>query len=771
MSYNNSSFQTAAQKDGVVDLAKYLKYWYLFVACIGLSLAIAYLYLKTTTYTFQVSSTLFIQEDKKGESALSGTAFNDLNMFNRTVTVDNEIATLRSRALLMKVMEDLNMGVTYFVEDPFKRIEIYGNDLPIQVKLVKANKYVYYQDITFTILDNKSFSIEEKETRHVYQFNRKIRTPNYTIEVTKGPAFHPDYPPVIVRFINLYKLAESYSGSKLDITPITKESNTIVLSIIDAVPRRSIDFLNKLIETYNYENVENKNKLALKTIEFINNRLKYLGADLTSTGQEVEQYKQANRVANVAADAQQSLQKSVEYNQQLSNIEIQKNVVSSLESYIEKPGSQFEMVPSTLGLPDATLAGLINKYNDLQIERQRLLRTAQPNNPIIVHVDEQLSGLKENIGESLRNIKKGLAITSSNLKSNSSQYESRILAAPAIERGLSERSREQGVKEGLYNYLLQKREEAALSVSATMPTSRVVDAPSSTSNPVSPKTSFIYLCAFFVGCILPASGLFIRDYLNTKVQGINDIEQINGVLILGELSHKQDKDTLVINKNSRTTISELFRYIRTNLNYMTDNITNKVMLVTSSMKGEGKTFFSINLGATLALVNKKVLLIEFDLRKPDLLKSLHLKNTIGLTNYFNSEASLDEIIQSSNYQPNLYVIGCGPLPEDPAELLMGPRVAELFEQLRERFDFIIIDTSPVGQVADAFSLAPYTDASIYLVRHNYTDKTQLNILKDIFENNKLKKPMVVLNDAKSESFKGYGYGGYGYNYTDKKAYS
>jgi capsular exopolysaccharide synthesis family protein len=325
----------------------------------------------------------------------------------------------------------------------------------------------------------------------------------------------------------------------------------------------------------------------------------------------------------------------------------------------------------------------------------------------------------------------------------------------------------------LYDYLLQKREETTLSLSANIPSSRVVDAPAAESTPLSPKTSLIYLVAFVLGCIVPASGIFAKDMMNTKVTDLSDVEGINGAMILGELSHKENQDTLVVKKSSRTTISELFRYIRTNLNYMTENSENKVILITSSMKGEGKTFFSLNLGATLSLTNKKVVLLEFDLRKPDLLRGMKMQQSTGITDFINGEASLDEIIRPSAFQENLFVIGCGEMPEDPAELLMSDKITELFAELKERFDYVIIDTSPVGQVADAFSLAPFADSSIYLVRYNYTDKVQLNILKDIFDNGKLNNPMVVLNDSKGDSFKGYGYGGYGYGLVPAKvgAYS
>ncbi len=769
----NPSFQKQSEKDQIMQmLSKYLKYWYIFLASIVICLALAWLYLQTKTPEYTVESTLVIQADTKGEGALKGSAFSDLDMFKQVVTVDNEIAALRSRTLWEKVLRQLPLQVSYYVENTFKTDQLYGDDLPVVVEIEKLGKMAFLQSPTITAIDNNTFKLGDAESDgRVYKFGQRIRTSDYTITVTRGPSFEITGEPVSIVFNNLDKMAERYSSAALVITPVSEGANTINLTLIDAIPDRSIDILNKLIEVYNEENIANKNQLALNTIKFIDNRLKFLGEDLTATGQEVEDFKQANRVTNVSSDAAQSLQNAGEYNRQLAAIDIQRNVVSSMEAYVNKPKGQYEIVPGTSGLQDPTLSSLTSRYNELQIERERLLRTNQPDNPLVVNINEQLAGLKGNISENLSNIKRGLNITRRGLQSNSSKFEAQIRAAPSVDRGLNERGRDQNVKENLYQYLLQKREETTLSLSATTPTSRVVDEPNFNSTPVSPKVSFIYMCAFLLGLALPAGGIFLKDMLNTKVQDVSDIEQISGAMILGELSHKENKGALVVNKTSRTTISELFRYIRTNLNYMTETSGNKVMLITSSMKGEGKTFFTINLGATLALVDKKVVLLEFDVRKPDLLKSLNMSSTLGLTNYLHNGTTLDEIIVPSPTQPNLSVIGCGEIPANPAELLMSSRMDELFNDLRERFDYIIIDTSPVGAVADAFSLASYADASIYVVRQNYTDKMQLNILRDIFENKKLKNPMIVLNDSKSDGFKGYGYGGYGYGFAGEKAYS
>jgi len=514
---------------------------------------------------------------------------------------------------------------------------------------------------------------------------------------------------------------------------------------------------------YNLRDVTQKNIIARSTIKFIDNRLKYLTGDLSQVEQDVENYKQQNRVTNISADAQLSLQNSGSYDQQLSMADIQLNIVGSLEGYLNKRDDVNGLVPSTLGLQDQTLLSLTNRYNELQLQRQQLLHNANDQNPLVQNINEQLAKLKVSMRESLKNVKRGLLVQRNNLASKYNTLDSRIRSVPVIERGLLERSREQTVKQTLYQYLLQKREETALSISATIPTSQVIDAPAYNSKPESPKGQLIYLGALLAGLIIPASFIYCKDKLNFKVKDINDVEIIPGAKILGELTHQPKKEALVVQRGSRTTISELFRYIRNNLRFMSNDGKNQVLLITSSIQGEGKTFFSINLGATLSLTDKKVVLLEFDLRKPDLLNNLKINSTKGVTDYLKSDTmSIDKIIAPSQILPNMWVIGCGPIPEDPAELLLTPRMETLFDSLREKFDYILIDTSPVGLVSDAFNIAPYADSSIYLVRYNYTNKMQLRVLEDIYENKRFNNPMVVFNDAKvNTSTYGYAYSKYG----------
>ena len=746
------------------DLTKYLNHWEAFALTLICCLSLAFLYVKYTPAQYKISSTLLVQDDAKGEGMLKGTAFSDLEMFKTAKTVANEMEVLRSRDLIYKVLKELSLETSYSQKNLLNSVELYGNTLPIKVVVSKLSNRAPMKEISIQILGDSKFIIQDGEKKTIYRFNQVIHNPDYTVRVVKGPAFTKDHQPVTIRFKNLSKMAESFSLFKLNIVPVVKDANTIVISMIDEVPQRGIDILSKLIETYNYENVINKNTIARNTISFIDNRLKYLSKDLSSVEQDVESYKQQNKVTDLMSSAQMNLTNSQNYGQQLAASEMKLSIINSLESYLNQSDKGFGLVPSTFGLQDATLEKLSERYNTLQLEKQRLLSTNRASNPLIVELTEQINNLKWSLQENVKNIKRGITIEGNNLRAKLDHYESKVREVPAIERGLLEKSREQNVKLSLYHYLLQKREETALSLTAAVPTSQVIDSPAYNSVPEQPKSTLVYLFSFLIGIILPAGVIYGREKFNTKVQDASELGFISGARVLGELSNKGKLGSVVTEKGSRTTISELFRYIRSNLNYLNSTNQNQVLLVTSSVQGEGKTFFSINLGLTLSLTDKRVVVMEFDLRKPDLLQSVKLKSEYGITDYLNSNSmTLDEIIYPSGLSPNLSVIGCGTVPDNPAELLLNNRLDVLFEKLRERFDYIVVDTSPVGQVADAFSLAEHSDSSIYLVRYNFTDRFQLRILQDIYENKKLKNPLVVFNDAKEDNSNAYAYGRYTYS--------
>jgi tyrosine-protein kinase Etk/Wzc len=760
----NFIYKPAIRSDNFQDkFMPYLKRWYIFLIALVVSLGIVWLYLDYVTPQYKVSSTLLIPDDKKGDGILKATAFSDLNMFQEPKTVDNEMEILRSRDLIYTALKKLNQQTVYFDESSFKTRELYSDDLPFQVIVNKLKKAAYFKELKLKSLSSDKFILEDGPSSFIYRYGQEVRHNDYVFTVIKGPAFSAEPRLIGIQFKDLYKMAASYSASRLKVNPVVKESNTIILSLIDPIPERGVDILTNIIDTYNVENVQKKNKMAVNTILFIDKRLKAMEQDLSSAEGGIEAYKQQTGATDVNAGAQLNLTKSAEYNQLLEASDVQLGIVRSIESYLSNSKNQFSVVPSSMGLKDPVLNNLISRFNDLQLERNRMLQSASLSNPLVQNLSSQIASLRVNIKENLSNIKQGFIIEHNHLKSNSAQYNSRVRSVPTLERGLLQRSREQSVKTTLYQYLLQKREETALSLSATIPTSQLVDKPGFDPNPEYPKQPLLYLCGSIIGLLFPAMFIYVKELLNIKVKDSASLNYIQGVKVLGELSHNEVKSPIVIQKGGNSIISELFRYIRTNLGVLNPDLPNQVMLVTSCMKGEGKTFFSINLGLTLSLLDKKVLIMEFDLRKPDLLQSLGIKQQQGITDYLQGDTDMPyDCIQQYENSDNLFVMGCGPMPHDPAELLMNDRMFKLFDWAKSRYDYLIVDTSPVGSVADAFSLAQFADLSIYLVRYNYTNTQQLDILRDIYDQEKLKNLMVVFNDAKKENRPAYAYGGYGY---------
>ncbi len=742
-------------------LIKYLNQWYLFLISAIICLTIAVILINFTTPYYLVSTTLLLDDDKKGDGVLKETAFSDLNMFHISKKIENEMQVLRSVNLVKKTLNKLKINTRCFVVGQFRNKEVYGEQSPLNITVQQIDKNAYSEKIHVNILNALTFELssDKNKEKHKYNFGEAIIMPNYTIVVNKGKGFKNHQNELLLSFINVNELAKSYRDFKLEINTLVKDANILQLSLYDNIPERGVDILTQLVKEYNLEDVAHKNQMAIATIEFIDTRLKYLTNDLGNVERNVQQYKQLNRVTDVRADAQSNLERAEEYKQQLETINVQLGILRAIDVYLSNAGKLVPIVPGTAGLQDGSLLVLINKYNDVQEDYQHLLVSNQPSNPLVINAREKLSTIRQNIAVNINSIRTNLMISKNNLTMNSSRFESRIKTSPEIAQGLQERDREQSVKANLFQYLIQKREETALSLSAIFPDAKVIDAPNYNSEPAKPKEQFVYLYALLFGLIIPVGFIYAKDTLNNKIDSVTEIEQQTNVKILGELCHTNSKEISAVNGNYRNNITELFRYIRTNLNISNISHQNQVLLVTSSVQGEGKTFTSINLGATLSNIDKRVVVLEFDFRKPDLISKMKLAQALGITDYLNSDyIEIEDIIRPSGISPNLYVIGCGTMVADPGNELLKSKISLLFEELRLKFDYIIIDTSPVALVADAFSLNAYSDATIYVMRYNYTQKSHLSILADIEKNNKLKNLMVILNDGRVDHLKKYGYG-------------
>ena len=752
-------------------ILRYLKYWYLFLIGVVLCVGVAVYMMYYATPQYYISSTLLIKADDKGSDFSQNAVFADLENYQTSSVVENEIEILQSASIMRRALSELELYNAYFIEEGFsRRREIYGREVPINVVIHKYDSLGHSKDNTIKInlVDQEGFEIEDaNENKTYFKYGEKIQNffGEFSIERT-SPITAETPETIFVAFNHLDALAGAYSGA-ITVEVANKMASVLKVSLLDPVPQKGKDIINKLIEVYNKEAVFVKNQIAANTIKFIDEQLETITAELYEIEARAENYKQENQITNVSAATSDYLTNTSSYQSQIAANAIKIDVLQSIEEYLVQQEDNFQMVPSSLTIDDPTFLNLLNKFNELQRERERMLRTTQPSNPLVLNINEQLENLKRSLLENLRQIKNGLEITNRNLQSSNSDISSRAQRVPEIERQLVELSRQQAIKEEHYLYLTKKREESALSLAATtVSNSRVIDPATSSDGPVKPNKKLVYAFAFMMGLGIPFGFIFLKDMLNTKVVDKSDIENHTLVPILGEISHHNTDEILAISERVKTPVAEQFRLLRTNLQFATAQQPNKVILVTSSKSGEGKTFFSLNLAVSLSMTDKSVVILEFDLRKPALFKKLKIKNDIGLSSFLSSDKyAVEDLFRKSAAAPDITLIGCGDIPPNPAELMMSKRMHELFEELKHRFDVVIIDSAPIGQVADAFALAPFIDQTLYVVRYNYTTKDQIDFIDDIGRNKKLNNPMIVMNDAKKVM--GYGYG-YGYEYADTK---
>jgi tyrosine-protein kinase Etk/Wzc len=753
------------------SLARYLRYWYLFAIGLLIAMAGAFLYLRYSTPLYSISSMVLIKDKRDSSQQPKNEQFDYVNNESAAKNLDNEIIMLKSVSLMQRVLAELAMNTSYYVKGKVRTQEVYQGTLPFKLIISQLDSTAFGKSITISLKDNNSFSLEENgQAATTHNFGQLIRRPygQFTVVSTPSPSATSVNKPFIVKFQDLRKVAVDYTR-KLSVTVVNKQASILSLTMTDEVPEKGKELINKLIEVYNKEAVEDKNAIASNTISFIDERLKYLGTELTGVEKGVESFRQKYEVADVRSQISQSLADVSEFNKQAADYGIQ----LSVSDYISDKANQDQLVPSTLTVQSVTLSGLITKFNELQLERERQLRTNQSSNPIVESLSEQLTNLRTNILANISSTKNSVLAAQRSLQAKSGQSGSQIQRVPTIERGLEEIKRQQELKRSLYLYLLQKREEAALSLAANVSSARIIDPAIAGDNPVSPQKPAVVILALMLGLGLPFAFVYITGMMNDKVQSLKEVSWATGAPILGELVHNKSKENVVIGKGNRTPIAEMFRLIRTNFQFATDGQPNKVILVTSSMSGEGKSFFSLNLGASLVLAGKSVVVVNLDLRKRDSALEGGAISGAGISEYLLSDnVSVNDVVYPSIEVPGLFRISTGALPANPAEVLMSPKLAKILDVLKQSFDHIILDSSPVGQVSDAFALAPYIDYTIYIVRYNFTRKAQLEIISKIQADKKMLPIALVLNDAKKSNLQEYGYGngyGDGYGYEEEKS--
>ena len=785
-------------------LFKYVIHWPWFVGAVVACLIAAWIYLYMSTPVYNISATVLIKDDKKGGSAgmLSGLESLGLDgMISPSQNIDNEIEVLRSKTIVKEVVENLGLYISYTDEDEFPSKNMYKTS-PVQVSLTPQEADLLEEPMIVEMTLQPQGSID---------VNVEIGDDEYQKHFEKLPAVFPTHKGTLAFFqtpdsilpskkaseeivgvertvrnitatINKpLAVAKGYCGN-MTIEPTSKTTSVAVISLKNSNVQRGKDFINKLLEMYNINTNNDKNKVAQKTAEFINERISIISKELGSTEKDLESFKRGAGITDLTSDAQIALTGSAEYEKKRVENQTQINLLQDLQKYMQNEG--YEVLPSNIGLQDVNLSAAINRYNDVLVERKRLLRTSTENNPTIINLDTSIHAMKENVQVSLDRVLRGLFITKADLDREANRYSRRISEAPGQEREFVSIARQQEIKAGLYLMLLQKREENAITLAATANNAKIIDDAIADEAPVSPKGKMIYLVALVLGVGIPVGVIYMLELTKFKIEGRADVEKLTSVPIIGDIPLTDEKQgAIAVFENQNNLMSETFRNIRTNLQFMLEN-DKKVILVTSTVSGEGKSFISANLAISLSLLGKKVVIVGLDIRKPGLNKVFNIpRKGVGITQYLaNPEKNLMDLVQLSDVSKNLYILPGGSVPPNPTELLARDGLDKAIEMLKKNFDYVILDTAPVGMVIDTLLIGRVADLSVYVCRADYTHKNEYTLINELAENNKLPNLCTVINglDLKRRKYgyyygygkygKYYGYGkryGYGYGYGEQ----
>ncbi len=752
-------------------LLKYLHHSWLFILILLLSLTIAWLYLRYTKPEYSVSSTLLIRNDMSNRSSGSSNGqdmFSDIALFQSNTNKQNEILILSSRTMMERVVKTLGLQTQYAVVGNVKTTNVYPEH-PFELKIIKLNdsSNSINLEVHFS-KDWSSFSLGEKKKQ--WQPGEEIEIPEGRIRLgVKRSAYTDlDYRDFIVKWMPLRQAATFYANG-LEVKPANDLSNVLSLTYINENPLLASTILNTLMGEYNDAAIEDKNEINRKILAFINDRLGLVEGQLDSVEGNLQKYRTSRNVIDLPTQSTMYFGNISDLNDALRQQEVQLAVAQLMEEYINQPKNRLSLVPSTLGLTDPTLLELTSVYNKLVSERLNELQTgATLNSPIVRNIESNVEEARIKILQNLVNIKQVYESNIRNLNNRAKSMRNEISSIPLRERESRERARQQEIKQNLYLYLLQKREESEIAQASTIANSRIIDTALPVSNKVHPIALRIYGIALLVGLLIPIVVIYLRDVFNDKIILKEDVTRATATPIIGEIGHSEEEKVLLFPQRSRTIVAEQIRILRSNLRFLLGEKAEKpTILVTSSFSGEGKSFISTNLGATLALSGKKTVILEFDLRKPKILTGLGLPKSNGLTNYLVGNASFEDLPQEVPSIDGLFVISCGPVPPNPSEILMTPKINELFVWLKENFDAIVIDTAPVGLVSDSFTLSQYADATIYVIRQRYTYKRQIEIIEDLYHQKKLPQMGLIINDViagGAKGYYGYGVGGYGYGY-------
>lgn len=764
--------------------------WKWFVLSAVICLGVAYIYLRYTTPIYQTQAKLLIKDNSGANGSGRGSSImnaSNLGIISNSNGIDNEMEILSSRTLAQEVVCDLKLYANYSHAGRIKDVMLYKDqeinvdmdlahlkklNAPLQLSITREGNTYHVTGSYNVPIDDSSYSPETKTIDRTFShLPTTIGTRVGVLTLTQnGNRVLHEGTELKVSLIAPNWAAGKYAGS-LAVSQTNKTTTIAQLVLNDEFPQRGIDYLKQLAVAYNRQANEDKNEIAVRTEQFINNRLEKINAELGNTEGQLESYKKRNNMVELKINATQAVQNADEFGKKLQEANTQIALLDELNKYMNEPSNKHQPIPSNVGLTDASATTLINEYNKIALQRNQLLHTASENSPTVTPLTAQLDDLTSSIRRAMKQARASMEIQRNSIASQAGKYQGQIGSSPEQERMLNQIGRQQEVKSGLYLMLLQKREENSISLAATADKGKLIDEPIF-SGKISPKNAMIFLIALVIGLAIPAGILFLIQFFRYKIEGHEDVEKLTSLPILADIAvaseSAKSKADIVVHENRNNLLEELFRGLRTNLQFILKE-NEKVILFTSTTSGEGKTFTASNVAISFALLGKKVLLVGLDIRKPRLAELFELDDHHhGITNLLvkdhNTWEEINSQILASGVNANLDLLMAGPVPPNPSELIARHSLDGIFEHLKEHYDYILVDSAPVGLVSDTLQIGRIANATIYMCRADYTPKSSFDLINSLSHEKKLPNISIVLNGvdlSKKKYGYYYGYGKYG----------